>query len=54
MTRTTNARVAGFRFLAYIALAYPAMLLFGRMLHEPKESEPWTLSIVHADGRRRP
>ncbi len=30
MTRTTNARVAGFTFLAYIALAYPAMLLFGR------------------------
>jgi hypothetical protein len=30
MTRTTNARIAGFTYLAYIALAYPAMLLFAR------------------------
>jgi hypothetical protein len=30
MTRRTNARVAGFTFLLYIALAFPAMVLFGR------------------------
>jgi len=30
MTRTTNARVAGFTYLAYIALAFPSMLLFNR------------------------
>jgi hypothetical protein len=30
MTRTTNARVAGFTYLAYIALAFPSMLLFDR------------------------
>jgi hypothetical protein len=30
MTRTGNARVAGFTYLAYIALALPAMLLFDR------------------------
>src|SRR5262249_40463874 len=30
MTRTTNARVAGVTFLAYIALGVPAMILSGR------------------------
>jgi hypothetical protein len=30
MTRTTNARVAGFTFLLYIALGIPVMVLFGR------------------------
>ena len=30
MTRTTNARVAGFTFLFYIAVAFPAMLLENR------------------------
>jgi hypothetical protein len=30
MTRTANARVAGFTYLAYIALAFPSMLLFNR------------------------
>jgi hypothetical protein len=30
MTRTTSARVAGFTFLLYIAVAFPAMVLFGR------------------------
>src|SRR2546426_704904 len=30
MTRTTNARVAGFTFLSYIALGIPVMVLFGR------------------------
>lgn len=30
MTRTTNARVAGFTYLFYIALAFPAMVLFDR------------------------
>lgn len=30
MTRSGNARVAGFSYLAYIALAFPSMLLFGR------------------------
>jgi Domain of unknown function (DUF4386) len=28
MTRTTNARIAGFTYLLYIALAFPAMVLF--------------------------
>ena len=28
MTRTTNARIAGFTYLFYIAVAYPAMVLF--------------------------
>ena len=30
MTRTTNARIAGFTFLFYIAVAFPAMVLFSR------------------------
>ncbi len=30
MTRRTNARVAGFLFLLYIATAYPQVVLFGR------------------------
>jgi hypothetical protein len=30
MTRTTNARIAGFTFLFYIAVAFPSMVLFAR------------------------
>ena len=30
MTRTTNARIAGFTFLFYIAVALPSMVLFNR------------------------
>ena len=30
MTRDTNARLAGFTYLLYIGLAFPAMVLFGR------------------------
>ena len=30
MTRTTNARIAGFTFLLYIAAAFPSMVLFDR------------------------
>ena len=30
MTRTTNARLAGFTFLFYIAVAFPEMVLFSR------------------------
>ncbi len=30
MTRTTNARIAGFTFLFYIAVAFPSMVLLGR------------------------
>jgi len=30
MTRTTNARLAGFTFLFYIAVAFPSMVLLGR------------------------
>jgi len=30
MTRTTNARVAGFTYLFYIAAALPSMVLFDR------------------------
>ena len=30
MTRTTNARIAGFTFLFYIAAAFPSMVLFNR------------------------
>ena len=30
MTRTANARIAGFTFLFYIAVAFPGMVLFGR------------------------
>lgn len=30
MTRKTNARLAGFTFLFYIAVAFPSMILFGR------------------------
>jgi Domain of unknown function (DUF4386) len=30
MTRTTNARIAGFTFLFYIATAFPGMVLLGR------------------------
>src|SRR2546422_5064755 len=30
MTRTTNARIAGFTYLFYIAVAFPEMVLFDR------------------------
>jgi hypothetical protein len=30
MTRQTNARIAGFTYLLYIAVAFPAMVLFGK------------------------
>jgi hypothetical protein len=30
MTRNTNARIAGFTYLAYIAIAYPSIVLFGK------------------------
>src|SRR5215212_9466174 len=30
MTRSTNARIAGFTYLFYIAVAFPAMVFFGR------------------------
>ena len=30
MTRSTNARLAGFTFLFYIAVAFPSMVLFKR------------------------
>jgi hypothetical protein len=30
MTRTTNARIAGFTYLIYIAVAFPSLVLFGR------------------------
>ena len=30
MTRTTNARIAGFTYLFYIAVAFPGMVLLGR------------------------
>ncbi|HEY6110288.1 MAG TPA: DUF4386 family protein, partial [Gemmatimonadales bacterium] len=30
MTRRTNARIAGFTFLFYIAVAFPSMVLFNR------------------------
>lgn len=30
MTRTTNARIAGFTYLCYIAVAFPSMVLFSR------------------------
>jgi ABC-type xylose transport system permease subunit len=33
MTRRTNARVAGFTFLLYIAVAFPAMVLLGKATH---------------------
>ncbi|MCA1826433.1 MAG: DUF4386 domain-containing protein [Myxococcales bacterium] len=32
MKRATNARLAGFTFLLYIAIAFPAMVLFGRAI----------------------
>ena len=31
MTRTTNARIAGFTFLFYIAVGVPSVILFGRV-----------------------
>jgi uncharacterized MAPEG superfamily protein len=35
MTRTTNARVAGAAYLLYIAVALPAMILFGKATGAP-------------------
>jgi len=35
MTRTTNARVAGFTYLLYIAVAFPSMLLLDRATRAP-------------------
>ena len=34
MTRTTNARIAGFAFLVYIAAAFPSMILLDRATRE--------------------
>ena len=52
MTRTTNARIAGFSFLFYIAVAFPSMVLFNRALGgEAMSAKLSTLALHAADVR---
>ena len=46
MTRRTNATVAGFTYLAYIAVAFPSMVLFGKATRGETTSAQLA-SIVH-------
>ena len=39
MTRTTNARIAGFTFLIYIAATITSMILFARAIRGQAEEE---------------
>src|SRR4051812_13998303 len=52
MTRTTNARVAGFTYLAYIALAFPSMLLLERSTVGRDVSEKLASIAAHARDMR--
>ncbi|MEO8431141.1 MAG: DUF4386 domain-containing protein [Acidobacteriota bacterium] len=52
MTRTTNARVAGFAFLFYIAAAFPGMVLLGRAQAGKGTAEKLASIAAHASDVR--
>ena len=52
MTRRTNARVAGFTFLFYIAVAFPSMVLFGRAIGGEATSVNFSTLALHAGDVR--
>ncbi len=52
MTRRTNAGIAGFTFLLYIALAYPAMKMFARATNASTISGKLALIAEHASDVR--
>ncbi|MFL5487731.1 MAG: DUF4386 domain-containing protein [Gemmatimonadaceae bacterium] len=47
MTRTTNARIAGFTYLAYIGVAFPAMVLFAKATGAPGAANPLGIIAQH-------
>jgi hypothetical protein len=52
MTRTTNARIAGFTFLFYIAVAYPSLVLFNRAIGGETMSAKLSTLALHATDVR--
>jgi hypothetical protein len=52
MTRTTNARVAGFTYLLYIALAFPSMVLLDRATSAEGMTAKLALVAQHASDVR--
>jgi hypothetical protein len=52
VTRTSSARVAGFTYLAYIALAFPSMLLFDRAASGEGTAARLASIAVHATDMR--
>ena len=52
MTRRMNAGIAGFTFLFYIALAFPAMTMFARATDAPTISGKLALIAEHASDVR--
>ncbi|MFL5499514.1 MAG: DUF4386 domain-containing protein [Gemmatimonadaceae bacterium] len=47
MTRTTNARIAGFTYLAYFGFAFPAMVLFARATGGQGATNPLAIVSQH-------
>ena len=47
MTRTTNARIAGFTFLFYIAVAFPAIVIFDKATGGEGAQEPLQVVAGH-------
>jgi len=52
MTRRTNARIAGFTFLFYIAVAFPAMVLFGKATGGETATSPLSIISQHTTELR--
>ncbi|HEX3527832.1 MAG TPA: DUF4386 domain-containing protein [Thermoanaerobaculia bacterium] len=52
MTRTTNARIAGFTYLFYIAVAFPSMVLFGRAASGKGTAAKLASIVQHASDVR--
>jgi hypothetical protein len=52
MTRTTNARIAGFTFLLYIAVAFPAMILFDKATGGEGARAPLSIIAGHLTEMR--
>jgi hypothetical protein len=52
MTRTTNARIAGFTFLFYIAVAFPSLVLFNRATGGDATSVNFSTLALHASDVR--
>ena len=50
MTRTTNARIAGFTYLFYIAVAFPSMILSSRATGGEGTAERLASIAQHTSG----